>query len=111
MKNTRAVGKKLENYTCASLKNTDARTKLSNNSGAVSGNGDILHVLYQVECKKRNTKSAKIDKKVWDKLCASIPIGSTKCPLLVLENACGDRWAVMQLNDFERLNSLAYVKK
>lgn len=110
MKNTRAVGKKLENYTCASLKNTDARTKLTNNSGAVSGDGDIKNSLYIIECKKRNTESVKIDKKVWDKLCASIPIGSSKCPLLVLENASGDRWAVMQLNDFERLNGRAYGK-
>lgn len=108
MKNTRAIGKKLENYTCASLSNIDKKTRLSNNSGAVSGNGDIINSHYVVECKKRNTESVKIDKKVWDKLCASIPIGSVKCPLLVLENSSGEKWAVLQLNDFEKLNGEAY---
>lgn len=108
MKNTRAIGKKLEKYACASLSNVDSRTKLTNNSGAVSGNGDVQNSLYVVECKKRNTESVKIDKKVWDKLCSSINIGVNKTPLLILENKFGEKWAVLQLNDFERLNGVAY---
>jgi len=108
MKNTRAIGKKLEDYACASLSNIDKKTKLSNNSGAVSGNGDIINKYYVVECKKRNTESVTIDRKVWNKLCGSIVIGSIKTPLLILENKHKEKWAVIDLHDFERLNGEAY---
>lgn len=107
---TRSVGKKLENYALASLLNIDPKAKLSNNSGAVTGNGDLVHSIYQVECKKRNTKNVTVDIKVWDKLCSSIKMGSAKCPLLILENIDGHKWAVIQLSDFEQLNGVAYGK-
>lgn len=101
--NTRKVGKKLENYACGSLSKTDKKCRLTNNSGAVSNNGDILHKNYVIECKKRNTESVSIKRNIWLKLCASIPIGSLKSPLLVLENSYGEKWAVLQLDDFVRI--------
>lgn len=103
MKNTRKTGKKLENYACEVLSKTDSKCKLTNNSGAVSNNGDIQHKNFIVECKKRNTESVKIDRKVWLKLCSQIRPDTLKAPLLILENSHNEKWAVLDLRDFLRL--------
>lgn len=103
MKNTRKTGKKLENYVCGSLSKTDKKCKLTNNSGAVSNNGDIVHKNFVIECKKRNVENVKIDRKVWFKLCSQIRLDTLKIPLLILENAHNEKWAVLDLKDFLRL--------
>lgn len=103
MNSTRKTGKKLEDYACDLLSKSDKYCKRTNNSGAVSNNGDIQHKMFLIECKKRNTNSVTIDRKVWLKLCSQIKIGSLKVPLLILENDQGERWAVTQLDDFTRL--------
>lgn len=100
MKNSREVGQELEDYACELLKKSDPICKRTNNSGAVSDNGDIQHKDFLIECKKRNTESVKIDRKIWNKLCSQIRVGTFKIPLLILENSSGERWAVTQLDDF-----------
>lgn len=101
--NTRKVGKKLENYVLEILQKTDSTAKLTNNSGAVSNNGDIQHKDFVCECKKRNTENVTIDRKVWRKVCSQIKIGSLKTPVLFLENMHNERFVVLELNDFARL--------
>lgn len=103
MKSTREVGKKLENYVLAYLQEIDPTARLSNNSGAVSGNGDIIFSKAVVECKKRNTSSITIKRDVWMKLCKSILYNSVKYPLLFIQNKHNEIYAVLQFNDFIRL--------
>ena len=103
MKNTRQIGKKLEHYVLEILQKTDPKARLTNNSGAVSNDGDISHRDWLCECKLRNTDSVTIDRKVWRKLCSQIKLGSLKTPVLFLENAHEERFVVLELNDFARL--------
>ena len=55
---TRDKGKYLENMFLGYLKVYENNARLSNNSGAVSNNGDILSKYFQIECKNRSTKNA-----------------------------------------------------
>ena len=103
MKNTRKIGKKLENFACGSLSKTDKNCRLTNNSGAVSNNGDIKHKDFVIECKKRNVENVKVDRKVWLKLCSQIRPDTFKTPLLILENSHNEKWAVLDLKDFLRI--------
>jgi hypothetical protein len=102
-KSTRQLGKKLEHYVLEILQKTDARARLTNNSGAVSNDGDISHKDWVCECKLRNTESITIDRKVWKKVCSQIKVGSLKSPVLFLENVHEERFVVLELNDFARL--------
>lgn len=97
--NKRQIGDKLEKLVVSYLQEIDPKTKQSNNSGAVSGNGDIITNIFVVECKKRNTKSLTINIKTWNKLCNQIPVGSLKIPLLVLQNINEETFAVLNFKD------------
>jgi hypothetical protein len=101
--NTRKVGRKLENIVCEMLKEIDPKSRLTNNSGAVSNDGDISSSMFKVECKKRNTKNVTISKNTWEKLCSQIPVGSQKIPLYILENIDNDKFVVLDIKDFMRM--------
>ncbi len=105
MKNTREIGKKLEEIVADGLRKAlnDPSIKPTTNSGASTQLGDILCSKYLIECKKRNTESITIKEKVWNKLYNEIPIGSIRIPLYVLENKNNKRWACLDFNDFCRL--------
>jgi macrodomain Ter protein organizer (MatP/YcbG family) len=100
---TRSIGNKLEDWIISYLEELDPKTKKTNNSGAVSNNGDILNKHFVIEAKHRNTKSITINQKVWRKLCSQIPIGSQKIPLYVLRNTDKETFAVLDFKDFFRL--------
>ena len=108
---TRDVGKKLEQHVLEVIKTVDPTAKLTNNSGAVSGNGDISSYFFQIECKKKNKKNCIINIDIWNKLCYSIQIGSNKIPILFMENLNKDKFAITDLKDFERLIQKAYNGK
>jgi len=101
--NTRKVGDKLEKWLVAYLEEIDPKTRQTNNSGAVSNNGDILNKYFVVEAKHRNIKNITISSKVWRKLCSQIPIGSLKIPLYVLRNEKNETFAVLGFKDFLRI--------
>ena len=81
------------------------------NSGASNSDGDIVSPYFRIECKYRTTDNITIKKKVWDKLCSEIPIGSEKIPLLCYRNQYKDTWAVLHIADFIRLIKEVYNDK
>lgn len=109
--NTRETGKKLENYVSAILNEIDPKSRPTIGSGSKKEISDIVNEYFYVECKKRNTKDITLKKKVWDKLCAEIPIGSQKIPLYILENESKDRFVVLDIKDFARMIGELYAKR
>jgi len=103
MDNKRKIGDKLEKYIVSYLQEIDPKTKQSNNSGAISNNGDIQTSKFLIECKHRNTKNLTIQKKTWDKLCGQIPVGSNKIPLLIMRNIDNEVFAVLGFKDLIQL--------
>lgn len=101
--NKREIGNDFEKLVVSYLQEIDPKTKQSNNSGAVSDNGDIINSIFKIECKRRNTKNLTIDLKVWKKLNNQINIGSLKIPLLVLQNIDEEIFAVLNIKDLIRL--------
>jgi len=100
---TRDIGNKLEEWLVAYLEEIDPKTKQSNNSGAVSNDGDILNKYFVVEAKHRNVKDITLKSDIWRKLSSQIPIGSQKIPLYVLRNEKNETFAVLDFKDFLEL--------
>ena len=70
-------------------------------SGNGNENGDIFSSLpYRVECKWRNTKDVTVRMDTWNKNKASIPFNSKIRPILALENKTGNKFIVIDLDDF-----------
>lgn len=107
---TRDVGKKLEYSVAQGLQIAfnDKTIRPCKASGASTELGDIKNSYLLIECKKRNTDSVTINKNVWNHLLHQLPINSKRVPLLVLENKEGKQWAVMDLNDLQRLLAKSY---
>lgn len=72
-------------------------TKGSGNKGEI---GDVNQPYFIIECKSRDTESISIKEKVWNKLCAELPIQSKRLPLYLLRNKNNKNWAVLKLEDF-----------
>ena len=107
-KSTREVGKSLENYVLETLTQFDRKLHRIKNSGANNEKGDISGSYWKIECKKRNTEDITLKKKVWDKLCSEIRVGTNQIPLYILENSSKDRFVVMSLEDFKMEMEKAY---
>lgn len=103
--NTRALGKKLENYIAEKFKEIGYKNaRPSNGSGQCGSVGDISGVEdFAVEAKLRNTKDITIKQDVWDKLVNEIPLSSERVPLYILENKNRRRWVVLDVKDFFKL--------
>ena len=110
-KSTREVGTKLENLVLAYLQELEPNAQLSNNSGAVSGNGDIANSRYfQIECKVKNTKNITIKQDVFEKLIKSIPMHINRMPVLVNQNIDKKIYVTIEMKDFFKLAE-AYIRE
>lgn len=101
-KSTREIGRSLEHYVLETLHPLDSKLHMIKNSGANNEKGDISGKNWKIECKKRNTEDITLKKKVWDKLCSEIQVGTNQIPLYILENSSKDKFVVMSLEDFSR---------
>ena len=103
--------KQLEFWVANKLKEyeLDPNARPTKASGASTEIGDVLNNLFYVECKFRSTKNITINRKVWYKLLAQVPEEIDKLPIYVLENFDGDRFVVMDGNDFFAMIS-KYIK-
>jgi len=110
MKTNREKGKQLEFAVAQRLQIAfnDRAIRPTKASGASTELGDIKNSFLLIECKKRNTESVTINHAVWKHLIRQLPINSKRIPLLVLENKEGRQWAVMDLNDLQRLLEKCY---
>ena len=98
--NKREIGKKLEEYVLAKIKEIDPEARLSRNSGASNDYSDITCKFAFIECKKRNTKNFTIKEDVWNHLNNNLPINTKKICFMVHENKNGKRLVTLDLEDF-----------
>jgi hypothetical protein len=104
MKNTREVGRVLEEYILSLIKQLDPKARLSKNSGANNDIADIISKYFYTECKRQLTnRNAIIKQDEWEKLNKKIIIGSLKIPIMAIENNAGSRFLVIAPEDFFRI--------
>ncbi|HUS50440.1 MAG TPA: hypothetical protein VMZ91_09765 [Candidatus Paceibacterota bacterium] len=107
MNNTHEKGKKLELYVAEMLQEIFLETPPIRPTKASSGGShntetaDINSQNVFVECKNHN--KGWFEKKVWEKLITSIPFGSQKPPMYVVENFVGNRLIMLNFEDLCRL--------
>ncbi len=101
-KSTRDKGNSLEDFVLASFSKFDRTLHRTKNSGANIEKGDLVGKFWKIECKQRNTKDVSIKKKIWDKICSEIRVGTNQIPMYILENQSRQKFVVMELGDFQR---------
>jgi hypothetical protein len=102
-KTTRDIGRKLEEYVLAKVKEIDPQARLSRGSGCGNDIGDITSNILYCECKKRNTESISIKESVWLHLVNKLPINTEKISIMALENKNNKRFIVLELEDFFKI--------
>jgi len=90
----------LELYIAEKLKPIDKYARPTKASGASTELGDVYNKHFLIECKQQlTTENPKINRKTWYKLVSELyRIGKTA--FLALENKSGDRFIVMDSEDF-----------
>jgi len=92
---------KLELWVASMLQRIDKYARPSKASGASNEAYDIqTEIPIAVECKIRNIKNPVINLITWDKLLKEIPIRSNRTPVLFLQNTHGDKFAVLDADNF-----------
>jgi len=99
MKNTREIGRELENIIVQKFNEIGIKASLSKNSGCGGYNlGDINVDDWIIEAKKRNTKDVTLKNDVWKKLIESIPLHSKRRAMYVLGNQDNRVWCVLDID-------------
>lgn len=102
-KKSKRKGFSLEEYIVNKFKVVDKNARPTKNSGASTELGDIYNKYFIVECKQQlKTDNPKINIKTWYKLLNELYYINKK-PLLILENKNGDKFAIMDTEDFFEL--------
>lgn len=93
---------RLEAWIAGMLQVIDKTTRPSKGSGSSTENYDIqTNVPLAIECKQKKTlKNPTIDAKTWQKLVEEIPMKSNRIPVLFIENEQGQKFAVLDADDF-----------
>jgi len=96
------LGKRLQDIVAQYFKDLGIYkfARSTNGSGNKGEHGDVQQPYFIIECKFKSTDSITINRDVWRKLNAEVPIGSNRLPLYVLENKHEERFAVLKLEDF-----------
>lgn len=102
-KSTKDVGKVLEEYVLAKVKEIDPRARLSRGSGCGNDYSDITCNFAFIECKKRNTIDFTIKESVWNHLNNNLPINTKKICFMVHENKNGKRLITLDCSEFFRI--------
>jgi hypothetical protein len=106
--NTRKKGDQLENYLVDLLRSYAIPCTKNAGSGSVRGEGDVSTKDYSFECKRQlleNSKpviSPRIDAREFEKIQEQAA-GHGRHPVLVIENAEGNKYAVLDLDLFVHL--------
>jgi hypothetical protein len=96
MKSTRDIGRKLEEYVLAKVKEIDPSARIYTNSKQK----DIMCNFAFGECKKRNTKDFTIKEDIWLHLNNNLPINTKKFCFMVHENINNKRLITLDLEEF-----------
>jgi hypothetical protein len=100
MPTTKEIGKKLEEYVLAKVKELDPQARLSRGSGCGNDYSDITCNFAFIECKKRNTVDFTIKESVWNHLNYNLPINTSKFCFMVHENKNGKRLVTLDCEEF-----------
>jgi hypothetical protein len=103
MKTKKQIGRLLEEYILAKVKEIDSQARLSRGSGCGNDYSDITCNFAFIECKKRNTVDFTIKESVWNHLNNNLPINTNKFCFMVHENKNGKRLITLDCEDFFRL--------
>jgi hypothetical protein len=103
MKTTKEIGRKLEEYVLAMIKEIDPTARLSRGSGCGNDYSDITCSKYFIECKKRNTIDFNIKESVWLHLNFNLPINTKKICFMVHENKNNRKLVTLDLGDFFKI--------
>lgn len=95
----------LELHMAEGLKPIDSYSRPTRGSGCGNELGDVSNKFFFVECKQKRTKENIIMdyKKEWLDLFSRIPLNSKKIPIVAIENKYGERFVLMNSNDFFKL--------
>jgi DNA-directed RNA polymerase subunit RPC12/RpoP len=95
---------RLEMYVAAKLEEVYKYSRPTIASGATPvEKGDVKNPYFLIECKDWNTNSFSIKDDVWHKLKAEAAADQMKDPVYIVENAKGNRLAIMDLEDWFNL--------
>ena len=97
--NKRDIGRKLEEYVLARIKEIDPNARIYSNKKQK----DIMCFFAYGECKKRNTKGFTIKEDVWLHLNNNLPINTNKFCFLVNENINERRLITLDFDEFINL--------
>ena len=97
--NTREIGRKLEEWVLAKVKEIDPKARIYTNYHQK----DIMCNFAFGECKKRNTKDFTIKEDVWRHLNNNLPIDTKKFCFMVHENKSGIKLLTLSADEFFRI--------
>ena len=93
----------LELYICEKLNEIGIPARPTRGSGSGNEIADISNDRFYIECKIRATESGiHLNRKVWNKLCAEVA-NNMKTPFYATENSYGERFIILNAEDFFRL--------
>jgi len=107
MKNKRDIGRQLEEYVLALVKEIDPQARIYSNCKQK----DIMCNFAFGECKKRNTKDFTIKEDVWLHLNNNLPINTKKFCFMVHENKNGKRLVTLDCDEFFRILTDYYLEQ
>ncbi len=93
---------KLEQWVAGMLQVIDKHARPSKASGASTESYDMqTNIPLAIECKIQGTyKNPVVSLITWDKLLEEIPMRSKRTPVLFIQNKHGERFAVLNAEDF-----------
>lgn len=92
----------LEVWVAGMLNRIDKWARISKASGASTENYDIqTSIPLAIECKIQGTKKNPVVSLItWDKLLREMPIKSKRTPMLFIQNSHGEKFVVLNAEDF-----------
>jgi hypothetical protein len=100
--NTRKIGNELEKYVVSNLKDIWPSARLTSNSGAVFGDGDIHCPIYYIDCKNTSRSAHTVTSSDWKKIKKQA-INSCKEPVAIVKNVNGEITVTISFDSFIEL--------
>jgi hypothetical protein len=93
---------KLEEWLVGQFQHVDPKARKTPGSGCGASCGDISNCYCYVEAKQHHTKENIIVefKKEWQHLLFKMPLKTVKFPVMFVEQMYGEKFAIMQAEDF-----------
>ena len=93
-------GSKLEQWVVNKLEAAGISARRTRGSGNHTEIGDIYNERFYIECKHRDTTNICFPLQAVKHLKARIPVYDDKTPIFVFENKFGDKFVILDAEDF-----------